>query len=205
QLGRCDAGAALELQEIFAIGPALAFLADAVRYGHADIVEEYLVDLVVAADGQDRPRGDARRFHVDQDEADAVLLALAFVGADQREHAVGVVRMRGPDLGAVDDVIVAVAHRAGLQRGEVGARARLGIALAPVILAGKNPRQIKILLLLRAEADDDGTDHLHAHHVHIRHAGARAFGLKNPALRRGPGRSAVFHRPARCAPALPVQ
>ncbi len=88
-------------------------------------------------------------------------------GAHQREHAVGVVRMRGPDLGAVDDVVVAVAHRAGLQRREIGAGARLGIALAPVILAGENPRQIEVLLLRRAETDDDGADHLHAHHVDI--------------------------------------
>src|SRR5882757_12033 len=51
--------------------------------------------------------------------------------------------VRGPDLGAVDDVVVAVAHGAGFQRGEVGAGARLGIALAPVILAGENFRQIK--------------------------------------------------------------
>ena len=145
------------------------------------------------------------RLHVDQDEADAVLLALGLAGAHQREHAVGVMRMRGPDLGAVDDVVVAVAHRARLQRGEVGARARLGIALAPIVLAGENPRQIEILLLRRAEADDDGADHLDAHDVDVGHAGAGAFGLEDPALRRRPVRAAMFHRPARRAPALLVQ
>ena len=56
QLGRGDAGAALEFEQVLAVGPALAFLADAVGDGHADVVEEHLVDLVVAADGQDRPR-----------------------------------------------------------------------------------------------------------------------------------------------------
>ena len=75
QFGRRDAGAALELEQIFAVGPALAFLADAVGDGHAHVVEEHLVDFVVAADGQDRPCRDARALHVDQDEADAVLLA----------------------------------------------------------------------------------------------------------------------------------
>ena len=61
QLGRGDAGAAFEFEQIFAVGPALAFIADAVGDGHADIVEEHLIDLVVAADGQDRPGRDARR------------------------------------------------------------------------------------------------------------------------------------------------
>src|SRR5439155_13931129 len=155
QFGGGNGGAAFELEQVFAVGPALAFLADAVGDGHADIVEEHLVDLVIAADGQDRPRRDARALHVDQDEGDAVLLPLGLVGADQREHAIGVMGMRGPDLGAVDDVVVAIAHRAGFQRREIGAGARFGIALAPVVFAGENFRQVKVLLFGRAEADDD--------------------------------------------------
>src|SRR6185312_10277918 len=205
QLLRSDAGAALEFEQIFAVGPALALFADTVGDWHAHVVEEHLVDLVIAADGQDRPRRDAGALHVDQDEGDAVLLPLALVGADQREHHVGVVGVRGPDLGAVDDVVVTVAHRAGFQRRQIGAGARFGIALAPVVLAGENPRQKIVLLLRRAEPDDDGTDHLDAHDVYIGNAGACGFGLEDPAFRRCPVRSAMVYRPARRAPAFFVQ
>ncbi len=56
------------------------------------------------------------------------------VGAHQAEDQVGVLRQRRPGLLAVDDVVVAVALGRGLERGEVGARARLGEALAPPIV-----------------------------------------------------------------------
>ena len=35
----------------------------------------------------------------------------ARLGADQAEHAVGVLGVGGPDLGAVDDIVVAVPQR----------------------------------------------------------------------------------------------
>ena len=58
------------------------------------------------------------------------------IGADQEEAPVGELGQGGPGLLAVDQVVllavVAVIRSAlGLQRGEVGAGARLGIALAP--------------------------------------------------------------------------
>ena len=55
---------------------------------------------------------------------------------------VGVVRAGGPDLLAVDDVVVAIAHGARLQAGEVAAGARLAVALAPDDLAARDARQV---------------------------------------------------------------
>ena len=58
------------------------------------------------------------------------------------EHAaVGEVRERVPHLLAVDDPLVAVAHRAGREAGEVGTRARLGEQLAPDLFAGEHRAQ----------------------------------------------------------------
>jgi hypothetical protein len=75
--------------------------------------------------------------HVDQQEADALLLLGFAVRAHQAEDHVGVLAQRGPGLLAVDDVVVAAgvdaAHGGGLDRRQVGAGARLGVALAPPV------------------------------------------------------------------------
>ena len=65
------------------------------------------------------------------------------VGATREPHIVGVVRVRGETFLAVDDPRVAVARGARRQRGEVGARARLGCsrwkpAVRPRKIFGKN-------------------------------------------------------------------
>ena len=49
-------------------------------------------------------------------------LAHVGIGAGGQPDVVGVAGQAGEDLGAVDDVLVAVAHRPGGQRGQVGAR-----------------------------------------------------------------------------------
>ena len=48
--------------------------------------------------------------HVHQQVGDALLLLRCRVGAHQQEAPVGVMRGRGPQLLAVDDVVVAIAH-----------------------------------------------------------------------------------------------
>ena len=81
------------------------------------------------------------------------------IGAHQHEAPVGMMRGRGPDLLAVHHVMVAVALRRGLQRGEVGSGARLGKALAPPIVEVGGARQEALLLLLGAELDQHRADH----------------------------------------------
>src|SRR3546814_4604647 len=78
-------------------------------------------DLTAAVDRFDRPHGDAGRFHIDEQEGDALLLAAAIVGAHQREHPVGMLRLRGPYLLAVDHIGVAIAIGPCLERREVRA------------------------------------------------------------------------------------
>ena len=86
-------------------------------------------------DQLDRPRLDAGRRHVDQHEARCPRASRRRVGAHQAEAPVGLVGVAGPDLLAVDQPVVALVLAAGLQAGEVGAGAGLGIALAPADLA----------------------------------------------------------------------
>ena len=57
--------------------------------------------------------------HVDQEHREpvgALCRLLARRGARQQHHQVGMLGARGPDLLAVDDVVVAVAHRGGADR-----------------------------------------------------------------------------------------
>ncbi len=80
---------------------------------------------------------------------------LVRVGARQQRHQVRAGGVRDPGLVAVDAVDLAVAFRAGAQRGEVGAGLRLGEDRGRNDLAGGDPGQIVRLLILGAgEADE---------------------------------------------------
>ena len=68
------------------------------------------------------------------------------IAAGDDDAPVGEVRAGGPDLLAVDDPVVAVAHRARAQAGEVGAGGRLGEELAPDLLARQRLRRVAALL-----------------------------------------------------------
>ena len=72
------------------------------------------------------------------------------IGAREHVDPVGVVRARGPDLLPVDHEVVAVAHGARLQTGQVRAVARLGEALRPVGLRVGDARQVLLTLRLGA-------------------------------------------------------
>src|SRR5690606_37526956 len=68
-------------------------------------------------------------------------------------------RVAGPDLGAVDDIVVTVPNGAGLQRGQVRTGTGLGISLTPDLLAGQDLRQVLLFLLLGAVAEQHRADH----------------------------------------------
>ncbi len=78
----------------------------------------------------------------------------SWLGAAQHEDPVRVVRVRRPDLLAVDHPPVAV--ESGLRRdaGQVRARARFGVALAPQLLETADPGQEAFLLFRSAERDE---------------------------------------------------
>ena len=81
------------------------------------------------------------RLHVEQQEADPAMLGLGR-GADQAEDPVGLVGVAGPHLLAVDQPVVALVLGLGLQAGEIGAGARLRIALAPADFAARDLGQV---------------------------------------------------------------
>ena len=80
------------------------------------------------------------------------------VGAHGQPDVVGHVGAAGEDLGPVDHVLVAVAHGPGAQRRQVGARLGLGVADGEVDVAGQDPGQEVLLLLLGAVAHDGRPD-----------------------------------------------
>lgn len=95
---------------------------------------------------------------------------------------VGEMRVRRPDLLAVDDIAIAVAHRPRLQARQIGAGAGFAETLAPIILAGKDARQVMRLLLGRAELLDHRRQQLQAQHRQVRRVRQRAFLLEDVAL-----------------------
>ena len=80
---------------------------------------------------------------------DALVLRRVGVGAGDEDAEPGEVGERRPDLLAVDDVLVAVAHGPRAEVGQVAARAGLAEQLAPELLAGEQREEVAVLLRLR--------------------------------------------------------
>ena len=133
-------------------------LAEEVLGRDAHVVEEDLVELVAARHVHEGAHGEAGGVHRDHEVGDALVLRDVGVGAGEAEHVLGHVGERGPDLLAVDDVVVAVADGAGLEGGEVGAGLGLGEALAPHVFAGEDAGDVLLLLLVGAVHEDGGPE-----------------------------------------------
>ena len=129
--------------------PAVVLPAQQVPRGHAHVLEEHLVEVVAVGDVRHRLHRHPRRVHVQDEGADAAMLLRLLVRPRQHDHLVRQVRVRGPDLLPLDHVVVAVAHRPRLQRGEVAARLRLAEPLAVPGRARGHLRQQPRLLLVR--------------------------------------------------------
>ncbi len=78
------------------------------------------------------------------------------VGAHDAEDPVGEGATGTPGLLSVEDEVVTVEDRLGLDTGEVGARFGLAPALGPDVFTTRHPRQEEVLLLLGAEVEDRG-------------------------------------------------
>ena len=149
------------------VAKSLAFLADQVLGGHLHVREEHFGRGVVhhGADRADLEAVALGLAHVDDEHRQAIGALLGLFlrrGAREQHHQVGMFGAAGPDLLAVDDVVVAVALGEGPQRGRVGAAGRLGDAerLQPQFAAG-DPGQILCLLRVVAVPQHG------AHRVHL--------------------------------------
>ena len=140
------------------------------RGGHADVLEDQLggglaAQAELAVDGAAGQAGGVGRY----EEGGDALVARGVGRAGEEEDDVGPGAVRDEHLGAVDDVVVAVAHGPGREVARVRAGAGLGEAEAADVLAGGEPRQPLPLLLLAPpgrdrlgdEAERDGDDAAH--------------------------------------------
>ena len=154
--------AAFMLQRGIGNEPARATPAHHIFLRHADIGEKHLVEFGVAGHGLEGAHLDPRRAHRKQDVGNALMLGALSLGAHKAEDHVGILGGGGPDFLAVDDEIMAVFHGAGLQRGQIGAGAGLGIALTPDNFAAQGGRNILALLFLAADLEQCWHQHRNA-------------------------------------------
>jgi hypothetical protein len=137
-----------------AIRPAVVDAADGGRVLDPGVGEEHLVEQGPAGHLLQRPHLDARLVHVDGEVGDALVLGRVRVGAGQQHAEVGDLAARRPHLLPVDDPLVAVLHRLGVQAGEVGPGAGLAEQLAPRLLTRDDVAEVALLLLVAAVVDD---------------------------------------------------
>ena len=150
---------ALEVERRNGGVPAPVLLADDVLFRYAHVIEEHLVELVGAGHVHQRLHRDARRLHIQDEVGNPLVLGRVRVGAGEQDHPLGHMRQRGPDLLAVEDVVVTVAHGFRLERGQIRTGLRLAVALAPNVFAGEHAGQVFLLLLVCAVDDDRRARH----------------------------------------------
>src|ERR1051326_5940276 len=91
-----------------------------------------------------------------------MMLRRVGVGAHQQKAPIGEMRARRPYLLAVDQEMVALVDRASAQAGKIGARPRLGVALAPDLAAAEDLWKVPLLLRLGAPMNERGAEKTHA-------------------------------------------
>ena len=120
------------------------------------IIEGQFVEFALAGHLANRANLNARRPHIDQQEADACLLGTLARGAHQKEAPLGKLGGAGPYLAAPHPVVPALAItltlRAGAQAGEIGTGVGLGIALTPDFrVAGQRRQEAGALLIIAVQ------------------------------------------------------
>ena len=186
--------------------PAVALPADDVLVRDPGVLHEELVELGLAGDLAQRAHLDGVLLHVHEEVAEPLVLGRVGVGARHEHAPLGVVGQRRPHLLPGDEPVVAVAHRARLDRGEVRARAGLGEALAPDLLGREDRLQVAALLLVAAVGDDRRAAHGQAQDVGgARRLGADELLVVDRLLDQRRAAPAVLGRPRHAGPAPVVQ
>ena len=197
--------------------PAAVLGPDEVVGRDPDVVEEDLVEGMLARHVDERTDLDARRIHRAHEVADAHVLGGSRVGAGEEDPPLGDVGVAGPHLLPVDHVVVALAFGPRRQRRQVRPGAGLGEQLAPELLATEERPEPALLLLLAAcvhqgwprpsdadrvdRAPHAGSPELLVDHelgqwVGVEPVGRSPVGHDVPRPRRGGGRSGAGARPA---------
>src|SRR6266404_204819 len=188
--------AALEHQSRDRDFPALVQRPNQILLRNCHVLEEYLVEVPVAVEQDERAHGDARRLHVDQEIADALMFRRVGVGAHQEKAPIGEMRARRPYLLPVDDEVLASIDCAGSEAGEIAARVGLGIALAPQLVGAEYPRQVALLLLFGPPVDQGRTQQVQrARGRQYRGSGAEIFLVKDDLLHKAGAPPAIFLGP----------
>ncbi len=111
----------------------------------------------------------------------------------------------GPDLAAVDHVLLAVADGRGLQVGQVRTALRLGVALAPHLLHAGDLDQVLVLLLVSPVLEQDGREHVQPVGVAHRHPPVGELLPDQHLVQRGEAPPPVLLGPLRAQPAVVEQ
>ena len=137
--------------------PAGVEFADAHGIRYPDVVVEG-GGGVRLAEGLEGLDGEPRVGCVDEEHGDALVCGSVWICPGGEPHVVGVVGEAGEQLLSVDHPAVAVPDRSGSQRGQVGAGIGFRVADREVHLAGQDPPQEEVLLLVGAEPPDGRPD-----------------------------------------------
>src|SRR5262249_26892316 len=134
--------------------PAPVDLADDVRPGNADGVEEDLAELRRAGELAEGADADPGALHVQDEVGEAAVLREGGVGAGEEGAAARDLRVARPDLLPGDDEVVAVELGARPHGREIAARVGLAEELTPDLLARENGGQETALEPLVAVGDE---------------------------------------------------
>ena len=154
----------LVLQVLADVGPARVDLADDVPLRHPHVGQEDLGGAQAPANHRvELADVDAGRGVGYQDQAEALVLVRGGPG-QHGDHGVRQVRAGAERLVAVEDEIIAVGHRLGLQAGGVGAGSRFGDRDAELGLACQEAGQVRVALLGRPVVGDVRRGEHRGHH-----------------------------------------
>ena len=173
---------------------ALALLAEQVRGGDAAVVEGELAggragDAHLRLQASD---GEARRIRLDEERGDPRMPAVG-VGLREDGVEVGDAGVGDEALAAVEDVLVAVADGRRPHRRRVGAGAGLRQRVRGQPLAAREPRQVRLLLRLRAgELEPERAELLHGEQEAARRADLRDLLDRDEREQRARARAAVL-------------
>src|SRR3954451_15584366 len=170
------------------------------------LLDEELVELGLTGDLAQRADLDRVLLHVHEEVGQALVPRRLGVGAGDEHAPLRVVGERRPHLLAGHDPLVAVAHRARLQRREVRAGLGLREALAPDLVGAEDRLEAAALLVLGTVRDDGRPAHREAEDVDgARRLRARELLVVDRLLDERRPAPAVLLRPGHAGPPVLVQ